>query len=140
MVGGTRRAALWQRFQPDNPEGHMRDIRARLQKERDDALARLRELGLVVRESAPGADGTDPARDLADHVQASTRRDLGFIARERLAGRVARLNAALARLADGTYGLCVLCGEEVAPARLRAIPEADTCRDCQEKLERQAAA
>lgn len=118
----------------------MRDIRARLQRERDDAMARLRELGVVVRESAPGVEGTDPARDLADHVQASTSRDLGFIARERLAGRVARLNAALARLADGTYGLCVVCGEEVAPARLRAIPEVETCRDCQEKLERQAAA
>ncbi|HXG05259.1 MAG TPA: TraR/DksA family transcriptional regulator [Candidatus Binatia bacterium] len=117
----------------------MTDVRARLQRERELVVARLRELGVVVRESAPGLDGIDPARDLADQVQANTRRELGLLTRERLLERATRLQGALQRLHDGTYGLCVECGEPVAPARLNAIPEVETCRPCQERLEEQAA-
>jgi DnaK suppressor protein len=117
----------------------MTDVRARLQRERELVVARLRELGVVVRESTPGLDGSDPARDLLDHVQANTRRELGLLTRERLLERAARLQGALQRLQDGTYGLCVRCGERVAPARLRAIPEVETCRPCQERLEQHVA-
>jgi RNA polymerase-binding transcription factor DksA len=37
---------------------------------------------------------------------------------------------ALARIADGTYGECVRCGGDIAPARLEARPEAALCIDC----------
>lgn len=37
---------------------------------------------------------------------------------------------ALARIEDGTYGQCVLCGAEISPARLDARPEAALCIDC----------
>ena len=43
--------------------------------------------------------------------------------------------AALARLADGTFGTCVDCGEKIAEARLEYRPEASRCLACQEKLE-----
>ena len=39
------------------------------------------------------------------------------------------------RLDDGSYGTCAGCGEEIAPRRLQAIPEATTCVRCQESLE-----
>ena len=42
---------------------------------------------------------------------------------------------ALARINDGTYGQCVRCGEEIAPARLEARPEAALCIDCARKAE-----
>lgn len=117
----------------------MTDVRARLQRERDLVVARLRELGVVVRESTPGLDGSDPARDLVDQVQANARRELGLLTRERLLERAVRLQAALQRIHDGTYGVCVQCGEPVAPARLQAIPEVETCRPCQERLEQRVA-
>ena len=41
----------------------------------------------------------------------------------------------LARINDGTYGQCVRCGEEIAPARLEARPEAALCIDCARKAE-----
>lgn len=41
-----------------------------------------------------------------------------------------RIDGALARIADGTYGLCLACGGEISPARLRAVPEAALCRNC----------
>ena len=40
------------------------------------------------------------------------------------------LQAALSRLEEGTYGLCEACGEEIAPGRLEAIPEASRCVNC----------
>ena len=37
---------------------------------------------------------------------------------------------ALERLASGTYGRCVTCGQPIAPERLEAIPDAETCISC----------
>jgi RNA polymerase-binding transcription factor DksA len=43
---------------------------------------------------------------------------------------VAELDAALARVADGTYGRCVRCGRPIAPERLAALPATPTCIAC----------
>lgn len=44
--------------------------------------------------------------------------------------RIVRLRAALERMSRGTYGQCTACGEEIAAARLDAIPEVATCIAC----------
>lgn len=43
---------------------------------------------------------------------------------------MAQIRAALGRIEDGTYGVCVSCGETIAPARLKALPFAQQCIDC----------
>lgn len=43
---------------------------------------------------------------------------------------VARIRAALRRIREGTYGICVRCGEEISAARLTALPETPLCRNC----------
>jgi DnaK suppressor protein len=43
---------------------------------------------------------------------------------------------ALSRLADGSYGVCVECGDKMAPKRLEAVPWARHCITCQEREER----
>lgn len=40
------------------------------------------------------------------------------------------INAALSRIADGTYGICVACGEPISEERLEAVPHAPRCRNC----------
>jgi RNA polymerase-binding transcription factor DksA len=40
------------------------------------------------------------------------------------------IQAALERIAAGTYGICASCSEEIGAARLRAIPEATRCVKC----------
>jgi DnaK suppressor protein len=45
------------------------------------------------------------------------------------------VDAALRRLEEGTYGDCFECGEEIAEARLRALPFAVRCKDCEEARE-----
>ena len=45
------------------------------------------------------------------------------------------IQAALARIDDGTYGRCATCGEMISVARLTAMPTARRCVACQERLE-----
>lgn len=46
---------------------------------------------------------------------------------------VQRLETSLKRLRAGTYGRCSDCDRSIGAARLRALPFADACRDCQER-------
>ena len=48
---------------------------------------------------------------------------------------LAKIDQAIARLEDGTYGLCQECDGEIQAARLTAVPFAPLCRDCQEETE-----
>jgi RNA polymerase-binding transcription factor DksA len=43
---------------------------------------------------------------------------------------VDRIRAALARIANGTYGVCARCGSAISPERLKAIPSTVTCVAC----------
>jgi RNA polymerase-binding transcription factor len=46
-----------------------------------------------------------------------------------------KIDVALRRLDEGTYGQCFECGDQIAEARLRALPFAVRCRDCEEARE-----
>jgi DnaK suppressor protein len=46
-----------------------------------------------------------------------------------------RIDESIARLNAGVYGYCSSCGEEIAMARLRALPFAVRCRECEEQDE-----
>tara|TARA_R110001592_G_scaffold120733_1_gene325402 strand:+ start:1126 stop:1449 length:324 start_codon:yes stop_codon:yes gene_type:complete len=43
---------------------------------------------------------------------------------------IAQIESALERIAGGTYGDCVTCGEAIPPARLEAVPHAAQCIKC----------
>jgi RNA polymerase-binding transcription factor DksA len=114
----------------------MKAIRERLEQDLLSAVSRLRQMdGAVALEEAPGPIGSADG-DEFDEAQEIVRREIGFATRELLVGRVYRLQAALDRLRDGGYGTCVECEEAIAPARLRALPEVQTCVRCQDRLER----
>lgn len=49
---------------------------------------------------------------------------------ERRRQQIARIDAALKRLDEGTYGECVICGETIAPKRLELDPAVPTCITC----------
>jgi DnaK suppressor protein len=61
-------------------------------------------------------------------------RDLAL--RERAIQQLAQVEAAIARLDDGSFGRCTRCGRDIAPARLDALPWAAHCIDCQSALDR----
>lgn len=44
------------------------------------------------------------------------------------------IDAALDRIAHGRYGICARCGEDIAPARLDAVPHAALCQACHAEI------
>lgn len=111
-------------------------IRKRLEQELRSATARLRQMGVTDLLDELRPVGETGFADEVDGIQANEWREIGFATRELLVDRVNRLSSALDRLDDGEYGTCVECGEAIAPARLRAMPEVETCVRCQDRIER----
>src|SRR5687768_15540691 len=113
-------------------------IRQRLEQDLRVAVGRLRQHGgTSALDDLLGPAGESLAyADEVDEIQANERREIGFATRELLVERVNALAAALDRLNDGEYGTCVECGEDIAPARLHALPEVQTCVRCQDRIER----
>lgn len=80
--------------------------------------------------------------DFPDEIDtASSEVGLSFIGRlrEREKGLLNKIDAALGKIEEGTYGECENCGEDIGVKRLEARPVAELCIDCkaeQEKLER----
>ena len=68
-------------------------------------------------------------------AQVATERELEFALGERETAELAVIEAALARIKAGSYGLCTDCGATIPVARLKASPEAGRCIACQEKAE-----
>jgi DnaK suppressor protein len=116
----------------------MDGIRKRLEQDLRIAVGRLRQVGgASALDDLLGTSGVHWAfADEVDEIQANERREIGFATRELLVERVNRIAAALERLDQGEYGTCVECGEAIAPARLRVMPEVTTCVRCQDRLER----
>ena len=61
--------------------------------------------------------------------------DLEFALIEMKAETASKIKEALVRLEEGRYGLCFECGDEIAQPRLRALPFAVRCKDCEETIE-----
>src|SRR3972149_2916674 len=63
-------------------------------------------------------------------------RETGLAIESSVQAMLTQVEEALARMDDGTYGICENCGRPIHPARLRAIPYAKLCIDCKAKEER----
>jgi RNA polymerase-binding protein DksA len=70
-----------------------------------------------------------------DWVLADILTDLDVATVSRDIAELTEVEAALARIADGSYGTCSDCGEAIGWPRLNAQPTAERCIACQEKLE-----
>lgn len=100
-------------------------VRASLLAERE----RLRvELGEPIESPGQMTYGSQAAA--ASHVF-EQQRDLAL--RDRSKAELERIDAALRKLDEGTYGTCESCGNPIAPERLEAIPWAPLCIDCARK-------
>ena len=73
--------------------------------------------------------------DQAESSEVDSQSEIGFALIQMKAETLNKIDTALRRLAEGRYGDCFECGEEIAQARLRALPFAVRCRDCEEAYE-----
>jgi RNA polymerase-binding protein DksA len=104
-------------------EPNLADSRTTLEVER----ARLSD-GLTESIVAPDPMTYDSQAAAASQVF-EQQRDLAL--REKNQQQLAAVDAALARVAAGTFGTCIRCGLPIAPERLEALPWAAHCIDCQ---------
>lgn len=95
-------------------------------------LAQLRG-GTTSRASASAAHFADREGD--SRAQVDTERELEFALDAHESAELDAIAAALQRINDGVYGVCVDCGTDIPAARLHAAPETPRCIHCQEKAE-----
>ena len=76
------------------------------------------------------------APDAMDEIQYAADCDLTTRSLERGSNVLRNVRAALDRIADGTYGMCLECEEEISHKRLQAVPWATLCIACQEQTDR----
>jgi DnaK suppressor protein len=103
-------------------------IRVALEAERTRLLA---ELGEAIQ--APGQMTYGSQAAAASQVF-EQQRDLAL--RDRATQQLELVDAALARLADESFGTCLRCGGPIAPERLEALPWAAHCIACQSVLDK----
>jgi RNA polymerase-binding transcription factor DksA len=102
-------------------------VRERLLKRRDELRQRASDASADLRHEA------DPlSADFAEQVTQRENDDvLGAISQSAQA-ELQQVEAALRRLASGRYSSCAVCGEDIEPERLAAVPYTDRCRTCAE--------
>jgi DnaK suppressor protein len=113
-----------------NPSRH-EDLRRMLDQRRHDLRNEVYERMRAIRDGDPAA----AHRMGLDASETSIHEDLELAVIQIHAEMVAAITAALARLDEGDYGRCQACGEEISEKRLRALPFATCCRNCQEAAE-----
>jgi DnaK suppressor protein len=108
-------------------------LKGMLEDRAREIVSKLRSL----RQSLPDelAEVKDPEEQCVDEFA----RGLDFALIEMKSQTLARINDALLRLEEGSYGMCSDCDEEIGRARLQALPFAERCRDCQQVREEIAA-
>jgi DnaK suppressor protein len=111
-----------------------------------DRLARLKSMleqrlrALESMEAPPAPTSELPVSEVeSSPLDRATARLLNDLSREAAghhAAEVQMLRHALAKFADGSYGLCEMCGQPIGDSRLQAKPEAKLCIACQTRAER----
>ena len=73
--------------------------------------------------------------DAAETSEADIQDDIEFALIQMKSETLHKIEEALARLDEGTFGYCFECGDEISERRLRALPFAVRCKDCEEARE-----
>ena len=84
-----------------------------------------------------GQEASDEgSEDIVDRANSSYNREFMFALSDTERQILLEIEDALERLDDGAYGACLNCKDDIPKARLRAVPWARYCVDCQEQVER----
>ena len=109
-------------------------IKSELNKYRNVLEAKQSELVQVVR----NRDGIviEKSADALDEVQYATERELAIRSLDRDSNLLRNVRAALDRIEEGSFGVCLHCEEDISPRRLAAVPFTAYCIVCQDLADR----
>ncbi len=105
-----------------------------LKKYRETLEAKQAELATFVRNREGIAIEKSP--DALDEVQHAAERELAIRNLDRESNLLRNVRAALRRIDEGTFGVCLHCEEDISPKRLNAVPWTPFCIQCQEIADR----
>lgn len=111
------------------------EVREILEKQRDEILALTEE---IISTGAMGTEGTN-FPDMSDQATAEQDQSLNIRMRGREQKLLVKIEGALERITNGTYGVCEECGEQIAMERLKARPVTTLCIECKTEQEAQEA-
>ncbi len=80
-------------------------------------------------------EGEEPFADPTDRAAAESDRAFQLRIRDRERKLIVKIQEALRRIDEGTYGICETCGEEIGEKRLLARPVTTQCIDCKSESE-----
>ncbi len=110
------------------------ELKAMLEDRRREIQAEVQ--GKMRHVRAEGSSGKmSEVFDAVESSEADIQEDLEFALIQMKAETLNKINDAMGRLEEGDYGNCFDCGEEIAEKRLRALPFAVRCRECEEAKE-----
>lgn len=99
-----------------------------LTEEREKIVHQMIELGVT--ETGELTGDVDYGDGFADAAAATAERTEVLVVVESLKSQLSDIDAALARIAKGTYGVCAKCGKDIPAARLEFRPSSIYCVDC----------
>lgn len=110
------------------------ELRRNLEARRREILAAVQERILSVRSAGASGEGLGVI-DAAETAEADIQADIELALIQMRTETLHKIEEALSRLDGKTYGYCNECGEQVSAQRLRALPFAVRCKDCEEARE-----
>jgi len=113
---------------PAAPKIHCFEFRALLLAQRQKLLAKLHEL---ITASGEGPGFANRSKINADDAPADATAEVAVAMVIRENQELLHIEAALARIGDGSYGICIVCGGEIGRAQLKVDPAAMRCLPCQ---------
>jgi len=90
---------------------------------------------IIAQMSTEGSESLGYGNHMADDASEAYEQAKELALRQNAEKLLGQINDALERLEEGTYGTCRLCGEEIDPARLKALPYVTLCLRCQQRLD-----
>ena len=115
-------------------EGRYSDLKRMLDERRREILSEVQ--GRIRGQREADAWGkVNEVLDAGESSEADIQEDIEFALIQMKAETLTKINDALNRLEEGTYGYCAECGGEVSDKRLRALPFAVRCKECEEGRE-----
>src|SRR5258708_8898321 len=116
--------------------GRYDEVRGILEERRGEVMSEVRGgMGEVRAEGAGSA--VQGVLDAAESSELDIQDEIEFALIQMKAETLNKIDEALRRLEEATYGYCFECGEEISERRLRALPFAVRCKDCEEAREAQ---
>jgi RNA polymerase-binding transcription factor len=116
------------------PKSRYNELKQMLEERRREIQAEVQGKIRDVRAEA-SMGGKNEVFDAVESSEADIQDDIEFALIQMKSETLNKINDALARLDNGDYGNCFECGEEIAEKRLRALPFAVRCKDCEEARE-----